>query len=296
MPIQPLPLALHLFNVPLALSTRHAEILATQAANQLALARHMDVGDYGLAVPETPPERTGRPYPLVQGIAVIAVQGLLVPKLGTLEPWEGMTGYDGLRMNLLLALADPAVQAIVFDIDSPGGAVAGCLDLADTIYHARGAKPMRAILSESALAAAYVIASACDRVFVPRSGSTGGIGVLWAHVDYSQALSAAGIAVTLIMSGKRKADGNEYEPLSKKARERIQNDVDDIGHLMVATVARNRGLPRAVVNDMEGLTYLGQNGVRQGLADACLPPDQAMARLLDAIGQERPGRPQRLTV
>ena len=46
-------------------------------------------------------------------------------KLGTLRPYSGMTGYDGIRQNFLEALSDPAVEAIVLDIDSPGGEVAG---------------------------------------------------------------------------------------------------------------------------------------------------------------------------
>jgi hypothetical protein len=79
---------------------------------------------------------------------------------GTLRPYSGMTGYDGIRQNFLTALEDPAVRAIVLDIDSPGGEVAGCFDLVDTIYAARGEKPIWAILDESAYSAAYAIASA----------------------------------------------------------------------------------------------------------------------------------------
>ena len=92
-------------------------------------------------------------------IAMICVQGTLVQKLGTLRPYSGMTGYDGLRESILRAHADPAVEAIVFDIDSPGGEVAGCFDLVDTVYGLRGDKPMWSILSESAYSAAYAFAS-----------------------------------------------------------------------------------------------------------------------------------------
>ena len=64
-------------------------------------------------------------YDLVGPVAVIQVEGTLVQKLGTLRPYSGMTGYDGIRQNFLEALSDPAVEAIVLDIDSPGGEVAG---------------------------------------------------------------------------------------------------------------------------------------------------------------------------
>lgn len=39
-----------------------------------------------------------------------------------------MTGYDGIRQSFLTALADPEVNGICTDIDSPGGEVAGCFD------------------------------------------------------------------------------------------------------------------------------------------------------------------------
>ncbi|MEP9328812.1 hypothetical protein PPMP20_37990 [Paraburkholderia phymatum] len=79
-----------------------------------------------------------------------------------------MTGYDGIRTSLALALADDAVRALVLDVDSDGGHIAGCLDLADLIYAARKVKPIIAILSETACGTAYVLASACEVVTVPR--------------------------------------------------------------------------------------------------------------------------------
>jgi ClpP class serine protease len=45
--------------------------------------------------------------------------------------------------------------------------VAGCFDLVDEIYNARGKKPIHAILTENAYSAAYAIASAADRISVP---------------------------------------------------------------------------------------------------------------------------------
>jgi ClpP class serine protease len=108
-----------------------------------------------------------RAYEVAAGVAIIPICGTLVQKLGTLRPYSGMTGYDGIRANLSMALEDPAVEAIMLDIDSPGGEVAGCFDLVDAIYAARGTKPIWAILSESAYSAAYAIASAADHITVP---------------------------------------------------------------------------------------------------------------------------------
>ncbi|WP_236074823.1 S49 family peptidase [Paraburkholderia nemoris] len=78
-----------------------------------------------------------------------------------------------------------------------------------------------------------------------------------AHVDWSKALTDAGLTVTLITYGERKADGNEFQPLADEAYARIKADVDAVGELFVATVARNRGLSAAKVRGTQGTTFLG---------------------------------------
>ncbi|WP_110947423.1 S49 family peptidase [Pseudomonas bohemica] len=281
-------LAQKLFNVPLAITPQKAEIVMAALADRFGLARlfHADGrvvalddwdGDIG-----DPAE--SRAYEVVQGVAIIPVTGTLVQKLGTLHPYSGMTGYDGLRACLSMALDDKKVKAIVLDIDSPGGEVAGCFDLADSIFKARGKKPIWAILTESAYSAAYALASACDRIVVPRTGGTGSVGVICMHVDMSKALGSAGVNVTLIHYGARKADGSDSQPLSKEAMARYQSDVDAMGELFVSTVARNRRLSVSTVRGTQATTFLGADGVEIGFADAVMAPDEAFRSLLAELG------------
>ncbi|HEX5125605.1 MAG TPA: S49 family peptidase, partial [Rhodocyclaceae bacterium] len=224
---------------------------------------------------DTPP----RGYEIAAGIAIIPITGTLVNKLGTLRPYSGMTGYDGIRANYSMALEDDEVKGIAFDMETPGGEVAGCFDLVDDIFNARGTKPTWAILSESAYSAGYAIASACDRIIVPRTGGTGSVGVICMHVDFSKALAAAGIEVTMITYGDRKADGNEYEPLKKAALERFQADVDTMGELFDETVARNRGMAASKVKATQALTFMGAKGVEIGFADDVMSPNEAFRSL-----------------
>ena len=289
-------LATRLFNVPIAITPHKAEIVMAALADRLGITQLFRPDGHVIALAgggaqaflsdmdaEDEPVDM-RPYEVWEGIARIPIQGTLVHKLGTLHPWSGMTGYDGIRALLSLAMEDPEVRAIVLDIDSPGGEVAGCFDLTDSIYEARGQKPIWSILTESAYSAAYAIASASDRIIVPRTGGTGSVGVICMHVDFSKALSQAGIDVTLIHYGDRKADGNEYSPLSKDARARVQADVDTMGELFVETVARNRSLTAARVRSTQAGTFLGAAGVEVGFADAVMAPDEALASLLVELG------------
>lgn len=285
-------LAQRLYNVPLAIHPAKAEVVIAALAERLGITQIVRLNgsvvspqlafddDDGFSSPGANP-RTG--YDLVGGVAVIPVSGTLVQKLGSLRPWSGMTGYDGIRQNFLTALADPNAQAIAFEIDSPGGEAAGAFDLVDTIYQSRGVKPIWAILNEGAYSAAYAIASAADRITVPRTGGTGSIGVIAMHVDWSEALANAGTKVTFITYGDRKSDGAPELPLAPEARKSFQDDINTMGELFVATVARNRSLAPDQVRNTQAATFLGANGVDAGLADAVQAPDAAFQALLDTL-------------
>ena len=285
-------LAQRLFNVPLAIHPDKAEVIMAALAERLGIASMVRINgdaialqpmafdpddEYDYAERESSRDRG---YDMAGPVAVIPVHGTLVQKTGTLRPYSGMTGYDGIRQSFLTALEDSSVEGIVLDIDSPGGEVAGCFDLVDTIYAARGDKPIHAILNEAAYSAAYAIASAADRISVPRTGGTGSIGVICMHVDWSRALDNAGLKVTFIQYGDRKADGHPEIPLSKEALRRFQKDIDTMGELFVTTVARNRNIAASTVRDTEAACFLGSAGVELGLADAVAAPDAAFRALL----------------
>lgn len=282
-------LAQKLFNCPVAIHPRKAEIVVAALADRLGVSHMvrldgstivptaMEGDDYGFAEPG---RTAASGYDNVGGVALIEVQGTLVQKLGSLRPYSGMSGYDGIRQNLFMALEDPDVKAIALDIDSPGGEVAGCFDLVDTIYSLRGTKPMWSILNESAYSAAYAIASATDRIVVPRTGGVGSIGVICAHVDMSKALTSAGVKVTFITYGDRKADGHSEIELSEEAFARFQADIDTMGDLFVETVARNRNITAATVRDTQAATFMGAAGVALGLADEVAAPDAAFRDLM----------------
>ncbi|MEK6369048.1 MAG: S49 family peptidase [Burkholderia gladioli] len=291
-------MAQRLFNVPLAIRREKAEVIMAALMDRLGVSQiaRLEGGRLKPMAMEDWDEgydsfsREGRVpdpgYDMIPdtGVALIAVHGTLVQKLGTLRPWSGMTGYDGLREAILRAHSDPKVKAIVLDVDSPGGEVAGCFDLVDTIYAQRGNKPMWSILTESAYSAGYAIASAADRVIVPRTGGVGSVGVIVMHVDWSKALTNAGMAVTFITYGERKADFHPEIPLSKEAYQAAQADINTMGELFVATVARNRGLSADVVRKTEAACYMGDAGVSIGLADAVMAPDEALLALLAELG------------
>ncbi|MDX4117935.1 S49 family peptidase [Providencia rettgeri] len=277
-------LAQKLFNTPLAIHPQKAEVIVSSLTERLGITqiRSSMMEDDDEYFSRKARKDSG--YDLLEGIAVIPVYGTLVQKLGTLRPYSGMTGYDGIRRVFLTAMNDPEVKGICLDIDSPGGEVAGCFDLVDLIYAERGKKPVYAILSENAYSAAYAIASAADKIYVPRTGGVGSVGVIVIHCDWSQHIKDDGLKVSIITYGNRKAESNPYVALSDEAKAAIQHDVDEMGRLFVSTVSRNRGLSETVVRNTQAACYLAAEGVQMGLADVVASPDVAFQELMKESG------------
>jgi len=281
-------LAQRLFNVPLAIHPSKAEVVIASLSERLGISHIQRASmmeddyddDYEFSSQSRQPKLG---YDVVGGIGIIQIEGTLVQKLGSLKPYSGMTGYNGIRQNLYAAVNDSRVKAILLDICSPGGEVAGCFDLVDAIYQLRGKKPIWAVLNEYAYSAGYAIASAADYITVPRTGGVGSIGVITMHMDMSKAIENEGLKVTFINYGKRKTDGASELELAPEALARIQSDINQMGELFVNTVARNRNIDAEKVKSTEAATYLGQNGVDLGLADAVMAPDAAFAALYEKI-------------
>lgn len=280
-----------MFNVPLAIHPRKVSVIMAALAERLGVVsldgferrpapRAFDDDGDGIVINMDGPADVESCYEVVNGVALIPIVGTLVNKSGLMQPYSGMTGYDCVRGNFLQAMEDPDVKGVMFDVESPGGEAAGLFDLVDTIYRARGTKPIWAMLSEYAYSAAYAIASAADRITIPRTGGVGSVGVIVMHADMSQALANAGLKVTLITYGDRKADGHPALPLSDEARVEIQKAVDELGELFVSTVARNLNISKASVIKTQAGSFTAEDALKIGFAHEILSPDEALAALV----------------
>ena len=225
------------------------------------------------------------PYPVVGGIAVIEISGVLIHRGGWIGQSSGQTSYEGIAAQIEAAAGDPAVRGLALEIDSFGGEVAGVFDLADRIRAVRATKPVWAFVAEHAFSAGYALASQADRILLPRTGALGSIGVVVMHADLSGQLSDAGVTVTLIHSGAHKVDGNPYAPLPDPVRARIQGEIDSIRTLFAQTVAAGRGhrLTAEAALATEAECYRGAEAVVAGLADDVSDPASAFAAFAAAL-------------
>ncbi|MBF0188963.1 MAG: S49 family peptidase, partial [Magnetococcales bacterium] len=200
------------------------------------------------------------------GIAIIPIHGTLVKRAGAVEAASGLLSYAAVEEMILDAATDPAVKAILMDIDSPGGEVGGVFDLATMIREAGEDKPIWA-LTDDAFSAAYLLASAAHRIILPQTAGAGSIGVIAVHVDESERDAKEGRNYTTVFAGSRKNDFSSHEPLSDAANNRLQSEVDRLYSMFVQTVAKNRRMDISAVRATEAGLFFGQDAVAVGLAD-----------------------------
>lgn len=278
-------LASRVFGTPLLIARAKLEVILGVLGPRLA------GGTLEPLEPETdPPPLTSV---TVEKIAVVSVIGTLVSRSGYLDAASGLQAYGDIADAITTAMEDASVRGVILDVDSSGGEVGGLFDLVEQIQTIRGtsAKPLWAVANESALSAAYAIASAADRLYVTRTGEVGSIGVVAVHVDESGADAKAGLAWTFVFAGDRKVDGNAHEPLSERARATIQADVDRLYTEFCALVAANRGLSPEAVRGTEAAIYRGALAVRAGLADRLGTLDLAIAEMAAELDRAVPARP-----
>jgi signal peptide peptidase SppA len=213
-------------------------------------------------------------------IGVLPVYGILSQRMGIMTDISGGTSTEALAADFRAMLADPAIKAIVLDIDSPGGAVSGVAELADEIYNSRGVKPIVAQVNSMAASAAYWIASQANEIAVTTSGQAGSIGVYTIHDDLSVAMEKAGIKETIIKAGKNKLIAPESQPLSEQAHGVIQARVNQSYGMFTRTVARGRGVSVSKVNSDfgQGLMFPAGELVNRGMADKISTLPQTLER------------------
>jgi signal peptide peptidase SppA len=278
-------IAARAFNTPLLVEPSKAMAFLSGLGPRI-LGRQVETLDQGLALESAPmptarasilaggllddyPQHGETPYPVLDGIAIIQIAGVLIHRGGWIGQSSGQTSYEGITAQIEAAATDPSVRGLALEIDSFGGEVAGVFDLADRIRAIRATKPVWAFVAEHAFSAGYALASQADRILLPRTGAVGSIGVVVMHADLSGQLDQDGVRVTLIHAGSHKVDANPYTPLPADIQSDIQREIDVLRFLFAETVAAGRGvrLSQEAALATEAASFRGTEAVAAGLAD-----------------------------
>jgi signal peptide peptidase SppA len=240
--------------------------------------------DGGCAALFDAPESSDSGMQVVDGVAVVPVQGVLDKNVSAMAAQSGATGLDDIEGMLTKALQDDSVQGILLDVNSPGGSVTGVPELAKKIAAAATVKPVVAFTDTMMASAAYWLSAGADAIVASESSSVGSIGVYMGFNDTSRANELAGIQTHLIKSGKYKAAGFEGVKPTDEQLAMMQESVDKIAGWFNGFVAKHRtGMPESA---REGQTFFGVDAVAVDMIDRVGTANDAMDEL-HAMIEER---------
>lgn len=234
-----------------------------------------------------------KPYEVIDGVAVISIEGVLAKKMDMFMDISGGASTQRIAAEFKAAMADREVTAVLLYIDSPGGTVDGNQDLVNIIYQARCDKEKAIMAYTDGLiaSAAYWIAAAAGAIYMTNNTTEiGSIGVVASHTDYSKREEQFGIKTTEIYAGKYKRIYSQTKPLDAAGYAYIEEQVNYLKSVFVDSVAEMRGI--SPIADKEGnLTdwaeskiFIGEQAITAGLADGRSTRDELIQELAAGRG------------
>ncbi len=215
------------------------------------------------------------------------------------------SGYETKRL-LLRAARDPDVRAVVLEMNTPGGTIAGSAAIADGVAALKAAgKPVIAHVSDLSASGGVWAMAPADTIIVDPGALVGSIGVILGPLRQYKGVTAiddgflsGGVEVdptkgsideVVITAGTSKDLGNPYRPLTAAERASLQTAVDSSYGLFVDHVAKNRPQLSAerIRSEVGALIYAAADAVRIGLVDKTGSADDAYAAAAAAAGLTR---------
>ncbi|XPV75514.1 MAG: signal peptide peptidase SppA [Desulfovibrio sp.] len=229
-------------------------------------------------------EAEPRPYFVAEnGIAILSVDGVIARRMNLFQSFSGGCSTELLSKHVRMATDDPAVAAILLDINSPGGGVFGLDALSACIRAAREEKPVIAFTAEQMCSAAYWIGSAANEIICSVDAAVGSVGVATMHFDRSGQDEQSGIKRTVISQGEYKRITSDEKPLSAEGTAYLQQQVDHYYTLFVEAVAENRGMSvdDVLKNLADGSIHIGSDALERGFVHHVGNLEFAMQRALE---------------
>ncbi|AVM76420.1 signal peptide peptidase SppA [Magnetospirillum gryphiswaldense] len=183
------------------------------------------------------------------------------------------------------AVDDPAVKAIVFRIDSPGGSYVA----SDTIWHevgrARAAgKPVVASMAGVAASGGYFVAMGADRVVAQPGTITGSIGVFSGKMVLADFWPKLGVSWDGVKRGDNADMMSANHKFSPQAWERLNRSLDAIYADFTGKAAKGRNLaPDRMEELAKGRIWAGSDAQARGLVDALGGWDVAQAQVRELL-------------
>lgn len=240
----------------------------SQRGSELEAAQH-------LAAARMPVNQANKEYEVIDGVAVVPVEGVIGRKFSSSLKSSGVVSIDIFEKLIQEVRKDDKAQAVVLRIDSPGGVVTGTPEAGSAVRALRNEKPIIAFADGRMDSAAYWVGSQADLIYAMPSSRVGSIGVYMAFFDQSRRAEMLGMKLELFKDGRFKGMGYPGSSLNDEQRALLQASVEKIGATFRATVQDGRG--RVFDEElMQGQDFDAEDALHNGLIDSITTLEAAM--------------------
>lgn len=208
-------------------------------------------------------------------------------------------GYD-VKEKLKRAAENEDIQAVLLEINSPGGTIGGSKAIADGIeyYRQTTGNPVYSHITDIGASGAYWAAATTDMIVAEAGATIGSIGVILGPFSYYDDIIAeggilggveteGGITYRYFSAGQFKDTGSPYRQLTPDEERHWQTAVNNEYELFVDHVSAYRNMSRErIVNDIKALPYENKRALELGLIDASGSRDETIEELAAAAGLE----------
>lgn len=218
-------------------------------------------------------------------VARIPLHGELTATTGGVGGMEGyLVASEDIVADIQEADADDSIQAILVDVDSPGGTPVAGDEVARALQNV--SKPTVAVIHDMGTSAAYWASAGTDYIIASPVSDVGSIGVTMSYTELAGSNKEDGSRWIGISSGTFKDAGNPDRPLSEEEEIYFQGQVDAVHEYMVHRIAELRpALTKERYGELaDGKAYIGSEALSIGLIDAVGGVDEALAHVEAALG------------
>lgn len=244
----------------------------------------------GLSAGDREDERFGEYADFIQmegNVAVVPVKGKLADKESWLTRLFGIMTYETMSNILATLVNDGGVEAVMLDVDSPGGMAKGIDIASDAIKATREAGlTVQSHTSGQMASAAFWVGTTAETVGASKYAEVGSVGVIAVHTEYTEAFKKEGIKHTVLRKGDKKALATPFEKLSPAAKAEIDNSMERSYQAFIDQVTENTGLPRDYVasNVATGEMFTASDATDMGLIDEVISYNDMMNQLVADTG------------
>ncbi len=202
-------------------------------------------------------------------IALIFGAGDVVPYQNKKGLSEGGMAADKVAAAFRAAIKDPDVSAIVFRIDSPGGAPTAAETIRRTVLQAREkGKPVVVSMGSTAASGGYWIAAAADKIVAQPATLTGSIGVFGGKFVLKDFLEKIGVGIETMGSGEDASMWSATAPFTESQKAKFDRQLGDIYDAFIERVMEGRKMTREQAEAVaQGRVYTGRQAKENKLVD-----------------------------